>query len=180
MTTILRRLFGIGAAGGLTLAIGALSNTSVPVGTSDSAMVRLAWRATPARIRHCRTLTPEELAQIPAHMRRTEECTETTLPYRLTLRLDSAPPVVLSIHAGGAREDRPMYVFHESRLAPGPRTVSVRFERDATPAGVTAPVSQTPSLLTFDTTMVLRGRQIALITYDADLRRLVLDESPVP
>lgn len=178
MMTMLRRLIGIAAAGGLTVAVGALSNTSVAVGTSDSAMVRLAWRATPARIRHCRTLTPDELAQIPAHMRRTEECTETTLPYRLTVRLDSAAPVVLSIHAAGAREDRPMYVFHESRLAPGPRAVSVRFEREAAPAGVTPPVSQTPSLLTFDTTIVLHARQIALITYDADLRRLVLDGSP--
>jgi hypothetical protein len=178
--TLLRRIVGIAVAAGLTLGVGALSNTSVPVGTSDSAMVRLAWRATPARIRHCRTLTPEELAKIPAHMRRTEECQETTLPYRLTIRYDSATPLELTIHAAGAREDRPMYVFHESRLAPGPRALSIRFQRDPAPEGVAPPVSQTPALLTLDTVVVLQKRQIALVTYDADRRRLVLEASPSP
>jgi len=178
--TLLRRIAAIAVAGGLTLGVGALSNTTLPVGTSDSAMVRLAWRATPARIRHCRTLTPEELARIPAHMRRTEECEETTLPYRLTIRYDSAPPITLTIHAAGAREDRPMYVFHESRLGPGPRVLSIRFQRDSAPEGVAPTVSQTPALLTLDTVVVLRERQIALVTYDADRQHLVLEASPSP
>jgi hypothetical protein len=177
---LLRRIAAIVVAGGLTLGVGALSNTTLPVGTSDSAMVRLAWRATPARIRRCRMLTPAELARIPAHMRRTEECEEATLPYRLTFRYDSAPPVTLTIHAAGAREDRPMYVFHESRLGPGPRVLSIRFQRDSAPDGVAPTVSQTPALLTLDTVVVLRQRQIALVTYDADRQQLVLEASPSP
>jgi len=178
--TLLHRVAGIVVAGGLTLGVGALSNSTLTVGTSDSAMVRLAWRATPARIRHCRTLTPEELEKIPAHMRRTEECEETTLPYHLTIRYDSAPPITLTIHAAGAREDRPMYVFHESRLAPGPRALSIRFQRDSAPEGVAPTVSQTPAFLRLDTVVVLRERQIALVTYDADRQHLVLEASPSP
>jgi hypothetical protein len=178
--TMVHRVAGILVAGVLTLGVGALSNATLPVGASDSAMVRLAWRATPARIRHCRALTPEELAKIPAHMRRTEECEETTLPYHLTVQYDSAAPVELTIHAAGAREDRPMYVFHESRLAPGSRALRIRFERKPVPEGVAPPVSQTPALLTLDTVVVLRERQIALITYDADRRHLVLEASPSP
>jgi hypothetical protein len=143
-------------------------------------MVRLAWRATPARVRHCRTLTPEELARIPAHMRRTEECSETTLPYRLTVRLDSGPPVVLAVRAAGAREDRPMYVFHEWRILPGLRTIRIRFEREPTPAGAAEPLSDTPALLTLDTVAAIAPRQIALVGYDADRRRLVLQAKPAP
>jgi hypothetical protein len=178
--TILRRIIGIAVASGLTLAVGELSYTTVPVGTSDSAMVRLAWRATPARIRHCRTLTPEELARIPAHMRRTEECSETTLPYRLTVRLDSNPPFVLPVHAAGARQDRPMYVFQEWRVLPGPRMIRIRFEREPVPEGATEPLSDTPALLVLDTTTVISARQIALIGYDADSRRLVLQPGRAP
>jgi len=178
--TLPRRIMGIALAGGFTLAVGALSNTSVPVGAGDSAMVRLAWRATPARVRHCRALTPEELARIPAHMRRTEECTETTLPYRLTIQLDSGPPITLSVHAAGAREDRPMYVFQEWRVLPGFRTIRIRFEREPAPAGGAEPLSDTPALLVLDTAAVIAPRQIALVGYDADLRRLVLQARPAP
>lgn len=171
----LARVLAILAAAGATLAIGELSTVTTPLGGGDSALVRLAWRATPARIRHCRALTPEELERIPVHMRRTEQCEETTLPYTLTVRLDSTSPVSLPVRAAGARQDRPMYVFHEWRVAPGARVISVRFARAPVPEGATEPVSDTPPLLALDTTAVLGAGEIALVGYDPDRRRLTLE-----
>ncbi len=67
---------GLGALVALlmTLAIGALSQVPYRTESADQAWIRLSWRVSTPRIEECRTLTAEELAELPIHMRRDEVC----------------------------------------------------------------------------------------------------------
>jgi hypothetical protein len=162
-----------------TALLGALSRLPWDAGRSDQAIVRLAWRTTGERIRECRRLTEAELEKIPAHMRRLEECTEREIPYRLALEIDGAGTLDALVHAAGARHDRPLYVFRESAVAPGPHRVSVQFTRAEEPPPGVEPVGETPAALDFDTTLTLLPREILLVTYDPEPRRLTI-ERPAP
>ncbi|NIR39672.1 MAG: hypothetical protein GWO22_28105, partial [Actinobacteria bacterium] len=60
-----------------------LSRMPTPVAGVDGALLRLSWRLRGVSIEECRTLSREELEALPAHMRRTEECTGRTVGYLL-------------------------------------------------------------------------------------------------
>ena len=143
-------------------------------------------------------LTGEELAQLPQHMREGDVCEGRILPYRLVVELDQRPAVDFMVRASGAREDRPLYVYHEFLVAPGAHRIAIDFERQGVPgeaeneereeheeeerragragqAGRARRASE-PGRLQLDTTLVLADREIALVTYSADERRLVIRE----
>jgi hypothetical protein len=158
-----------------TTLLGALSRLPWDAGRSNTAVVRLAWRTTGERIKECRRLTEEELEKIPVHMRREEECTEREIPYRLVVGVDGASQVDAVVHAAGARHDRPLYVFRETPVPPGRHWVTVGFTRTAEPPAGTEEGGETPAALSLDTTVTLVSRQILLITYDPEARRLMID-----
>jgi hypothetical protein len=56
--------------------------------SADQAWIRLSWRVSAPRIEECRTLTAEELSELPIHMRRDEVCEGTRIPYRLRIALN--------------------------------------------------------------------------------------------
>jgi hypothetical protein len=159
-------------------------------------VIRLAWRARGARVRRCRTLTPDELAKLPVHMRQKEVCERTVLPYRLRVTVDSAAVIDELVYAGGAREDRPLFVFRELSLAPGAHHVTVTFDRSSgrdeadedrgedEADGVQrresreSAVRETPDHLTLDETVMLAPRAILLVTYDDEGQRLRLLAAP--
>ena len=169
-------------------ALAALSFTPYTAEPGDRAVVRLAWRARGERVRECRRLTAEELARLPQHMRQEEVCERRILPYRLRVDLDGARVVDELVRAGGAREDRPLFVFRDLAVTPGTHHLQVTFEReageegdderphpeevDATEAGRRA--RETPARLALDGPVVLVPRQIVLVTYDDERRRLLL------
>jgi hypothetical protein len=93
-------------------------------------MIRLTWRATSERVDDCRRLSPEELAALPAHMRREEVCEGRTLPYLLRVALDGDTVVQERVEPRGTREDRPLYVFHEIPVTPGERALEIAFVRE--------------------------------------------------
>jgi hypothetical protein len=94
--------------------------------------------------------------------------------------LDGSTLVDELVTGGGLRRDRPIYVYREFPLTPGPRALSVRFELADEPAeiGETAATrarfDALPRALTLDTTLALNPRAVALVTYDADRRALVI------
>lgn len=132
--------------------------------TSPDAIVRLSWRAVGERVEECRETTEAERASLPAHMRRQRICERRLTPFRLSLRIDGEQRLDESVHAAGAREDRPTYVLREFRVAPGAHRIEVRFAPEplpGAPAGATTP-------LALDARVTLAPHQIALVTRDGE------------
>jgi len=187
------------AVGGALLFVsaGVLSLLSEAPYTAEPAthgVIRLAWRARGERVRRCRRLTPDELAKLPAHMRQEEVCERAVLPYRLRVTVDGAPAIDELVRAGGAREDRPLFVFRELSVAPGAHHITVVFERasggDAEDEHEgeddraqrreprESAVRETPDHLALDETVTLAPRAILLVTYDDEGQRLRLLAAP--
>ncbi|MEK7667721.1 MAG: hypothetical protein AAB409_03645, partial [Gemmatimonadota bacterium] len=103
-----RRFLQIVVAAAVTLAIVGLSRVPYAAEPSEDAELRLAWRYRSERVQQCRRLSEEEQERLPAHMRRTEDCTRGLRPYRLTVAVDGA-------EAGEADEGRER---DEGRAAP--------------------------------------------------------------
>jgi hypothetical protein len=157
--------------------------------TPVDGVVRLSWRTRSERVQHCRQLTPEEIAALPAHMRHTEECEGRVLPYRLRVELDGRVVAARTVQGGGARGDRPIYVLQEIPAAPGPHRLAVDFvredaERHAAASGpdeddpdedaVEAHLSAAPPRLSLRAAVELRAGGVLLVTYDPDRAALVL------
>ncbi len=126
-------VLGAVAAAGATVGLAALSRAPLAAYPSDTPVLRLAWSVRPERIEHCRTLTDEELAGVPAHMRQRVQCEGRSAGYRLVVSIDGAPRFDTLVTGGGARGDRPVYVFRELDVPTGPHRLDVRFERRAIP-----------------------------------------------
>jgi hypothetical protein len=140
------------------------------------AVLRLAWRARGERVNECRRLTPGELARLPVHMRQEEVCEGRLLPYRLVVSVDGVPAVDRLVHGAGAREDRPLYVFEDLPLRPGPHRLAVRFTLVGAATNTTGAAGPpaTPPRLALDTTVDLGSRRIVLVTYDDAREQLVV------
>lgn len=174
-------------------ALAALSFTPYTAEPGERALVRLAWRAHGERVRDCRRLSADDLARLPPHMRQEEVCERRVLPYRLRVDVDGARVVDQRVRAGGAREDRPLFVFHDLPVTPGTHHLRITFEREGTPAArerddqeerdeVDATAAgrrarETPERLELDAAVRLVSRQIVLVTYDDEGRRLLLAPS---
>lgn len=144
-------------------------------------MVRLAWSARPERIEECRSPTTEELAGRPEHMRQTRVCEGRAATYRLEVRTDGALRIEQEVHGGGWRRDRRLYVFHELPVPPGEVWMDVRFTRVDMPDPSSAPPLRTefvPPSLVLEQRLHLEGREVVLVTYDADRRRLLAVRDP--
>ncbi len=131
------------------------------------ALIRLSWRTVSEPLRACRKPTAEELAALPPHMRMDEICERRHTPFRLLVRLDGTIVRDSVQEPAGARGDRPLYVFEEIPVAPGPHRIEVEF-REEIEGGARRPP------LHLDRETKLAPREIALVTLDASGERLVL------
>jgi hypothetical protein len=161
----LRAGIAIGVAVGLTAGVAALSRVPFGPDIADHAVIRLSWRTPGEFVNECRAPTAEELARLPVHMRRDEICEGRILPKRLQVQLNGEPAIDETVRAAGAREDRPLYVFRELRVAPGEHDVAIEW---STQNGL-APVRQA-----LEARVRLEPGEIALFTYDVDRRALVV------
>ena len=96
---------------------------------SEHALLRLAWSARPERIESCRQQSNEELARLPAHMRQPVVCEGAPAEYRLSVSYGGRVVAERLVRAGGLRQDRSLYVFHEVPLDTGDAAIEVRFDR---------------------------------------------------
>jgi len=176
------RLAATGFALACLAGIGGLSRVPYSADAGTAAVLRLAWRSRSVRVQVCRHRTAEEMAALPAHMREDEVCERQLLPYRLRLEVDGAMAADQIVYAAGARQDRPLYVFHQSALQPGSHRVSLRFERQgiapleppeqhAEEYGVSG---ASPAAMGLDTTVTVVAGEILLVTYEEDTRRLAI------
>lgn len=187
-------------AGAIAFAVAALSRVPYAAGDEEGAILRLSWRFRGERLEECRRLSAEELAQLPAHMRREVVCEGGVAPFLLSATVDSVAVAHDTIRASGARADRPLYVFREVRVAPGEHRLQVRFHRlDRRDAGDRKPdghgnheeegegeqeerkldseemaAGGEPAALALHTRFRAAPGEVVLVTYDPELRRLVL------
>jgi hypothetical protein len=177
----LDRAAGASLAAALLAALAWASQAPMTASRSDGAVLRLAWSALPERIEECRERTPQELSQLPQHMRQPVVCEGTTATYRLQVRLDAATVVDRIVQGGGLRHDRRLYVLDEVPVRPGEVEVDVRFDRIEKDRAVEAPSSgpaarrgeHVPSTLRLERRLQFSPREVILVTYSPEERALV-------
>lgn len=179
MSRVTRVIVGVALVVASIIAMGVLTRYDYRAGT-DAAELRLAWRAPVSRTVECREPTEQEMESLPIHMRQDEICEGRTVGYRLEVGVDGVIRHRSLEEAAGARGDRPMHVLEALTLEPGRRHVRVVFERAdsaeaAGPAGAAAPV---PARLVLDRRLEVGVRDVVLVTYDRDARRLELRRTP--
>ncbi len=168
--SVARRLASTAVSAVVVLAIAGLSRLPWTDADRDGALVRLSWRLAGVTIEECRTLSPEELDALPAHMRRPEVCTGSTAAYALTVDVDGRRLLGDTVRGAGARRDRPLYVLYDVPVAPGAHDVRVGFEA-ILPPGVEP--EDRPLSFGWADRVELESGQIALITLDDAGTRLL-------
>lgn len=172
------------------------------------AQLRLSLSARPERVERCRELSDDELAKLPAHMRLRTECEGYSARYLLRIVADERQLTADTLRGGGLRHDRPLHVFQEHDVTPGPQRIRVevtRVDEGTAPAAgdstrdISGAPSDTllggraerereertrrvaeamPSRLVIDTTMTLVPGGVVLITFDQNARRLTMRKEP--
>lgn len=99
----------------------------LPFGSAGGdAVLRVALRTVQAKVEVCRDLSAEELAALPAHMRRPRDCRELAPDYQLSVRVGDRPLLDERVRPGGLRGDRPLIVDRQLAVAPGRSRLEVR------------------------------------------------------
>ena len=202
MTHILRRGLAVIVTSAAALALAALSTAPFRVHTDPTARLRVAFSARPERIERCRTLSADELANLPQHMRQSELCEGTTAHYRLEVRRNDSLLATALLRGGGLRHDRRLYALRELVVPSGRGTIDVRVtrldtvaarrdddahERDEGEHGDDARrdllardqderrrrvADEIPASLDLREDVTLAPREVLLVTYDQASRRL--------
>lgn len=181
-----RRSVGALAVGvAAALAVAAGSRVPHAAHPQEDGVVRLSWRIRGEAAAACRPLSPEELEALPVHMRNPDACRQEGLAYRLQAWIDGEPVLDRTVHPSGARGDRPIYVFEEFPVAPGPTELRVDFA----PVGADPTADPDPdragdlaALFPFGRTVTVDPRSVVLVTLgsDADGRPRVETRSAPP
>lgn len=206
MTNPARRITGLALAALAAVGLAAASRAPWRAHPDPAGLVRVSLGARPERIESCRTLTPEELADIPSHMRQEVVCEGTAARYRLVVELGGRTVASQVLSGGGARQDRPVHALLEFPLPAGRHHLSVRWDRaDSLPSGATAPKEPAgprepglsrergereseerdrrrreavPARMALDTVVEVAARRVILVTYDPVERRLLAIAAP--
>jgi hypothetical protein len=172
---------------GVTVMVGlaAASHSPWRVHPERDGVLRLNLSARPERLERCRTLSEEELASRPAHMRQPVICDGEAASYRLVVTRDGAPLLDAELTGGGARRDRPIHLLREYLLPAGTVHLAITLDRiDAADSVVVDTAAATriaealPRALRLDTTVVVAPRRVVMVTYEPRQRRLVALTGP--
>jgi hypothetical protein len=174
----LRWLVAAALAMATAAALGALTRVPYTLEGAGDAELRLTWRTRASQVEECRRLSEAEREALPAHMRREEICEGRVASYSLEVRIDGEVRHASTVRGAGARGDRPLYVFDAIRLPTGHHEVEVVFERigatGADSAMIAGRSGSVPDRLVLREPVELGAGEVALVTYDATARRLVL------
>ncbi|MDQ1347347.1 MAG: hypothetical protein QG573_717 [Acidobacteriota bacterium] len=162
---LLRLGLQVAVALGLLLGVQALAH--LPLGAPpEGAAIRLAVRTSAGKLEICRDVPPEELAQLPIHMRQSRICEVQPVAYRLTLSVDGVPLRDIHAERRGMRSDRALSIDDLVSVAAGPRTLVVALEPEVptgTPEAAAAVLPRGELRQTID----LPAGRIALVTWGA-------------
>lgn len=97
----------------------------------DMAQIKVSLSHATERVEPCVQLTPEEIAELAANMRRTELCGRERLPLYLEFEVDGETMFTLEAPPSGLWDDGPASVYERFAVTPGRHTVSVRLRDSA-------------------------------------------------
>ena len=158
---------GLQVAVALGLLLGVQALAHLPLGAPpEGAAIRLAVRTSAGKLEICRDVPPEELAQLPIHMRQSRICEVRPVAYRLTLSVDGV--AVRAIHAErrGLRSDRALVIDDLVPVAAGRRTLVVVLEPEVPEGTAAEDVAALPRGELLQTVDLPPGH-IALVTWEA-------------
>ncbi|HEX6590267.1 MAG TPA: hypothetical protein VF039_14775 [Longimicrobiales bacterium] len=115
---------------GVLAAIGWASRVPHDARGADAATLRLSWRMPGGSAQVCRDRTQAELDALPVHMRTPQVCETRLTTYLLETRVDDGPVLSRRLRPSGARGDRPLAVWQETRLSPGRHRIAIRLTRE--------------------------------------------------
>ncbi|HSG48553.1 MAG TPA: hypothetical protein VLA43_12110, partial [Longimicrobiales bacterium] len=163
---------GLAAMVAVVLTVLTAAGSRVPVTFSgeEEALLRLSWRMPGIATEACRTLTAEELARLPVHMRNPQACIGVIASYAMEVRVDGTVLARDTVSPRGARGDRPLNVLREFPLPAGEHDVAVSFLA-ILPEGVEVPAEGVREL-SWEGQLHLQGRDVALVTLDPSASRL--------
>lgn len=114
----------------------------------DAAELRLSWRTPAPSFRQCRPPTEAELSGVLPHMRPTEVCTDTAIPFRLTIRLNGDTLHSEPVTRSGPRA-RTITIYRSFAVSPGSHALYVALLPELPPnidsTGVDATTRTLPS-----------------------------------
>lgn len=201
------RALGAVVAIGAALMLAAASSAPLRVHSPTDAMVRISFSARPERVENCRQLTPEELSELPQHMRQSVVCGGRAASYRLQVVRNGVSLEDSEVHGGGLRRDRQLYVMREFLVPSGSMTLEVHLTRmdssstdpglkttgDSLHEGDTAALDrnsreaderrrrmadEVPATLSLKEEVLLAPREVLLVTYDQEAKRLRIVRMP--
>lgn len=178
------------------------SHVPVSLDTGPDAVLRVAWSARPERVETCRTLSDSALDALPEHMRQRTVCEGASARYHLEVRRDERVIATAELRGGGLRGDRQLYVFRELAIPSGTSDIAVRLVRlDSTVSPDSSDADaehrpddagrrtirgrpeadgsrsrrladMVPARLELRERVTLAPREVLLVTYDSESRRL--------
>lgn len=104
-------------------------------GDPASATIKVSLSHAANRVKPCIQMTPEEIAELAANMRRTETCERQRLPLILELDIDNEPVLRLDVPPSGLWGDGPASIYERFDVAPGAHLVAVRLRDTARTGG---------------------------------------------
>jgi hypothetical protein len=116
----------LAASGALLALIVVVTHVNVS-DPATGAILGVAVRTMAGTVEDCRTLSEDELAALPLHMRRKEVCETHAVPYRLQVSIDGEMRLDRVYKAAGFHGDRPITVDERIGVAAGAHDVSIRF-----------------------------------------------------
>lgn len=112
----------------------------------DMASVKVSLSHAAARVKPCVQLTPEQIAEFAANMRRTESCERERLPLELEFEIDGNPVLRLTAEPTGLWNDGPASVYERFDVEPGTHRVTARMRDTARTEGWDYERSETVTL----------------------------------
>jgi len=100
---------------------------------ADPAMasVKVSLSHATERIEPCVPLTPEQIAELAANMRRTESCERERLPLVLEVDFDGKQVLQVTARPTGLWNDGPASVYERFDVVPGPHRVTAKLRDSA-------------------------------------------------
>lgn len=101
----------------------------------EVATVKLSLSHAADRVVPCVQLTPQEIAELPPNMRRTQTCERQRLPLSVQLEVDGEIAIDLQASPSGLWEDGPASIYERFDLTPGAHTITARLRDTARAEG---------------------------------------------
>ncbi|MYH54054.1 MAG: hypothetical protein F4139_14115 [Gemmatimonadetes bacterium] len=124
MMTRARQVTAAALAAAALAALVLLSEVTWRSSDPDAAELRLSWRIPAPSYRQCRPPTEAELSGVLPHMRPSEVCTDTAIPFRLTIRLNGDTLRSEPVTRSGSRA-RTITVYRSFAASPGSYVLDV-------------------------------------------------------